>query len=87
MPIKLCTVDAFATTAFAGNPAAVCLLEEPRAERWMQQVAAEMNLSETAFVERRDAPSLSDGSRPGPKSVCADTRARERARTLGNRLA
>ena len=54
MPIKLCTVDAFATAAFAGNPAAVCLLEKPRAERWMQQVAAEMNLSETAFVERRD---------------------------------
>ena len=48
------TVEAFATTAFGGNPAAVCLLEEPRTERWMQQVATEMNLFETAFVERRD---------------------------------
>jgi PhzF family phenazine biosynthesis protein len=52
--MKLYTVDAFSTAAFAGNPAAVCLLDEPRAEPWMQQVAAEMNLSETAFVERRD---------------------------------
>jgi len=54
MPVPVYTVDAFATTAFGGNPAAVCLLEGPRTERWMQQVAAEMNLSETAFVERRD---------------------------------
>jgi PhzF family phenazine biosynthesis protein len=43
-------VDAFTAEPFAGNPAAVCLLEEPRDERWMQQVAREMNLSETAFV-------------------------------------
>jgi predicted PhzF superfamily epimerase YddE/YHI9 len=54
MPVPLYTVDAFAATAFGGNPAAVCLLDEPRSERWMQRVAAEMNLSETAFVERRD---------------------------------
>ena len=43
-------VDAFTARPFAGNPAAVCLLDEPRDERWMQQVAREMNLSETAFV-------------------------------------
>jgi PhzF family phenazine biosynthesis protein len=43
-------VDAFTSTAFAGNPAAVCLLDEPAEEAWMQAVAAEMNLSETAFV-------------------------------------
>ncbi len=43
-------VDAFTAKPFAGNPAAVCLLDEPRDERWMQQVAREMNLSETAFV-------------------------------------
>jgi PhzF family phenazine biosynthesis protein len=47
------TVDAFTDAAFAGNPAAVCLLEDARPEAWMQRVAAEMNLSETAFVERR----------------------------------
>ena len=43
-------VDAFSTAAFRGNPAAVCLLTGSRSARWMQAVAKEMNLSETAFV-------------------------------------
>jgi PhzF family phenazine biosynthesis protein len=43
-------VDAFSDRAFAGNPAAVCLLDKGRPAKWMQSVAAEMNLSETAFV-------------------------------------
>jgi PhzF family phenazine biosynthesis protein len=43
-------VDAFASGPFTGNPAAVCLLEKPADPAWMQAVAAEMNLSETAFV-------------------------------------
>jgi len=43
-------VDAFTNEPFRGNPAGVCVLEEPRSETWMQQVAAEMNLSETAFL-------------------------------------
>lgn len=43
-------VDAFTERPFAGNPAAVCRLPEPRDSAWMQAVAAEMNLSETAFV-------------------------------------
>lgn len=43
-------VDAFTDTPFAGNPAAVCILPEPRDEHWMQNVAREMNLSETAFL-------------------------------------
>ncbi len=51
MPVPLYQVDAFATKPFAGNPAAVCLLRDPRASDWMQQVAAEMNLSETAFLQ------------------------------------
>lgn len=46
-------VDAFTHEPFTGNPAAVCVLPEPRPERWMQQVAAEMNLSETAFLHRQ----------------------------------
>lgn len=46
----LVQVDAFTAEAFKGNSAAVCILEEPRDERWMQLVAGEMNLSETAFV-------------------------------------
>jgi predicted PhzF superfamily epimerase YddE/YHI9 len=51
--IKLAQVDAFTSTPFAGNPAAVCLLPEARDEAWMQNVAREMNLSETAFLVRR----------------------------------
>jgi len=43
-------VDAFTSEPFGGNPAAVCLLDAPADEAWMQAVAAEMNLSETAFV-------------------------------------
>lgn len=46
-------VDAFTDTVFTGNPAAVCLLPEPRGEVWMQRLASEMNLSETAFLARR----------------------------------
>jgi PhzF family phenazine biosynthesis protein len=48
--VPLVQVDAFADAAFAGNPAAVCLLEGPADAAWMQAVAGEMNLSETAFV-------------------------------------
>ena len=47
-------VDAFTKTPFAGNPAAVCVLPEPASERWMQDVAREMNLSETAFLVGSD---------------------------------
>jgi PhzF family phenazine biosynthesis protein len=43
-------VDAFTRTPFAGNPAGVCLLAAPADEDWMQRVAREMNLSETAFL-------------------------------------
>lgn len=48
--ISCLQIDAFTDRPFAGNPAAVCLLEDERDSRWMQAVAAEMNLSETAFV-------------------------------------
>lgn len=46
-------INAFTDRPFAGNPAGVCLLPEPAAEAWMQAVAAELNLSETAFLVRR----------------------------------
>jgi len=49
MRISLFQVDAFTDKAYGGNPAAVCPLQAPQAEPWMQQVAQEMNLSETAF--------------------------------------
>jgi PhzF family phenazine biosynthesis protein len=50
--MKIFTVDAFTDKPFAGNPAAVCLLAQPQSDSWMQRVAQEMNLSETAFVYR-----------------------------------
>ncbi len=53
MGLKITQVDAFTETPFAGNPAAVCLLPAPRDESWMQSVAREMNLSETAFLVRQ----------------------------------
>ncbi len=48
--MRLFQVDAFTSEPFKGNPAAVCVLEEPAPEEWMAALAAEMNLSETAYV-------------------------------------
>jgi PhzF family phenazine biosynthesis protein len=53
MRIPLLQVDAFTAEPFGGNPAAVCLLSDARDAAWMQQVAREMNLAETAFLQRR----------------------------------
>jgi PhzF family phenazine biosynthesis protein len=53
MGLAITQVDAFADKPFAGNPAAVCILESPREEAWMQLIAREMNLSETAFLVKR----------------------------------
>jgi PhzF family phenazine biosynthesis protein len=50
MGTPLLQIDAFTDGPFRGNPAAVCLLGEPREESWMQALAEEMNLSETAFL-------------------------------------
>ncbi|KAJ8900545.1 hypothetical protein K2173_025322 [Erythroxylum novogranatense] len=50
--IKYFVVDAFADSAFKGNPAAVCLLEEERDDKWMQSVATEFNFSETCYLTR-----------------------------------
>ena len=55
MGLPIIQVDAFTDRPFGGNPAAVCLLPGPRDERWMQDVAREMNLSETAFLVRGDS--------------------------------
>lgn len=43
-------VDAFTSEPFKGNPAGVCILEKEMPDEWMQNIAAEMNLSETAFI-------------------------------------
>ncbi|MEZ6083146.1 MAG: PhzF family phenazine biosynthesis protein [Phycisphaerae bacterium] len=55
--MKAFIVDAFATRAFAGNPAAVCLVETDLCEEVMLSVAQEFNLSETAFIGSTDIPS------------------------------
>jgi PhzF family phenazine biosynthesis protein len=47
---EIIQVDAFTREPFSGNPAAVCVMDGPADEGWMQRVAAEMNLSETAFL-------------------------------------
>ncbi|MDZ4687846.1 MAG: PhzF family phenazine biosynthesis protein [Planctomycetaceae bacterium] len=52
--VKCWQVDAFTDRPFGGNPAAVCWLEQAAPDDWMQSVAAEMNLSETAFARRLD---------------------------------
>jgi PhzF family phenazine biosynthesis protein len=50
MGIGIVQVDAFTDKPFSGNPAGVCVLSAPADERWMQNVASEMNLAETAFL-------------------------------------
>jgi PhzF family phenazine biosynthesis protein len=57
MEQKIVQVDAFTKQIFSGNPAAVCVLDRPVEEAWMQKVAQEMNLSETAFLH----PQSDDG--------------------------
>jgi PhzF family phenazine biosynthesis protein len=54
MPVRIVQVDSFTSKPWAGNPAAVCVLAEPRDDAWMRHVAAEMNLSETAFLHPHD---------------------------------
>ena len=54
MALRIVQVDAFTDKPFGGNPAAVCVLPGARSKAWMQAVAREMNLSETAFLVRRE---------------------------------
>ncbi len=61
MSQSLVQVDAFTDRPFAGNPAAVCLLAAPAGAAWMQRVAREMNLSETAFLVPRGDARRDDG--------------------------
>ena len=53
---QLFQVDAFTNQPFRGNPAGVVLLDEEQPDSWMQSVAQEMNLSETAFVIGEKSP-------------------------------
>jgi PhzF family phenazine biosynthesis protein len=54
--MRVYVVDAFTDRPFAGNPAGVCPLTDPADPDWMQRVAAEFNLSETAFPRPIEGP-------------------------------
>src|SRR5260370_18479258 len=54
MGLSIFQVDAFTNKPFSGNPAGVCVLPEPQDIGWMQNVAREMNLSETAFLLKQE---------------------------------
>ena len=54
MSIPSFVIDAFTSTLFSGNQAAVCILQEHKHDHWLQRVAAEFNLSETAFLRQLD---------------------------------
>lgn len=58
--VPIYQVDAFTSTPFRGNPAAVCVLSQELSDQTYQAIAAEMNLSETAFVRPLDANALED---------------------------
>ncbi len=61
MNVPVLQIDAFTLQPFSGNPAAVCVLERAGEAAWMQSVAAEMNLSETAFLVPRQRGGSPDG--------------------------
>jgi PhzF family phenazine biosynthesis protein len=73
MPQPIVHVDAFTDTPFRGNRAVVCLLAEPRAAGWMQDIAREMNLAETAFVGPRGGEFELRCSPLSSKWICAAT--------------
>jgi PhzF family phenazine biosynthesis protein len=58
--IPLYHVDAFAKEPFTGNPAAVCLLERSYKDNVLRAIAAEMNLSETAFLQKLEQKPIKD---------------------------
>lgn len=62
-PVHYLVVDAFTETAFKGNPAVVCFLEEEdKDDEWMQAVAREFNVSVTCFLTRAPAAAASSGT-------------------------
>jgi PhzF family phenazine biosynthesis protein len=54
MSFPLFHVDAFTRAPYSGNAAAVCMLDQPREDAWLQQVASEMNLAATTFLYPQD---------------------------------
>lgn len=64
-PMLMYQVDAFTKVPFKGNPAAVCILTRKLKDRILQSIAAEMNLSETAFLEMLDKKPLTESQKFG----------------------
>ncbi|XP_039165560.1 uncharacterized isomerase BH0283 [Eucalyptus grandis] len=64
--VQYLVVDAFTDTAFKGNPAAVCILEEERDEEWLQAVAREFNFSETCYLTGASSSELAGSGKGGP---------------------
>lgn len=52
MVLPIFQVNAFTDKLFSGNPAGVCILSEPKNDKWLQNVARELNLAETAFIQK-----------------------------------
>jgi len=65
-------VDTFTKTPFSGNPAGVCILDNELDENLMQNIAKEVNLSETSFVLKQGDTFLSGGLRQQQKFLCVD---------------
>ncbi|XP_004148891.2 uncharacterized protein LOC101222982 [Cucumis sativus] len=66
-PVKYFVVDAFTESTFKGNPAAVCLLEEERDEKWLKDLAAEFNISQTCYLIPLNNEQQTDDSIKPPK--------------------
>ena len=71
MQAELHLVDAFTSSAFRGNTAGVCIPDGPADAAWMQQVAAELKHSETAFLFPEERTGTCGGSLPRRKWNCA----------------
>ncbi len=71
--MKQFIVDAFSDRIFHGNPAAVCILEQPLSDELMQNIAIENNLSETALPSGTGAVMICAGLRPAARFRSADT--------------
>ncbi|KAF3967507.1 hypothetical protein ACB098_10G080300 [Castanea mollissima] len=66
-PVKYYVVNAFTDSAFKGNPAAVCLLEEERDEQWLQALATEFNISMTCYLTRLTDTGSDSLKSPNPR--------------------
>jgi len=64
-------IDAFTDHVFAGNPAAVCVMDKWLDEEKMMAITIENNLSETAFAVKEGRSITCGGSRPAARSTCA----------------